>query len=253
MAPTAAVESYNSPHGFPATEKVVSTKPTDPVKFDPAKHLDYSPPSSILTMKDLSLGPTPLSNVASTVPFKLLSREGVLQHRRELFQKDVMDNCLHHTRPGSVQLRGMAPRYAPFIHEFWNSPEVLKIISSLAQVDLVPVMSYETSHCNVQMGPNGVEGVKVTPVEPPVATGDAIAKFENDKPQPDKVTDQTKPIIEWHKDSHPFVCVVMLSHAQHMVGGETEVMKGDGKTLKIKAPGMVSQDSHMYGRSYLLG
>ncbi|EEU35980.1 uncharacterized protein NECHADRAFT_17752, partial [Fusarium vanettenii 77-13-4] len=188
--------------------------------FNPAKHLAYSPPSSILTMRDLSLEPTALSPVATTEPFSLLSHEAVLQHRRDLFSKDVLDNCLHHTRPGSVQLRGMAPRYAPFIHQFWHSPEVLKIVSDIAGVELVPAMDYEISHTNVQLGPGGL-----------------------DAPKKQEVTDQTKPIIEWHQDSHPWVCVVMLSDARHMSGGETELMKGDGTTLKVKAPQMVSNMS----------
>ncbi|OAQ83850.1 2OG-Fe(II) oxygenase superfamily domain-containing protein [Purpureocillium lilacinum] len=189
-------------------------------------------------MKDLCLEPTALSNVATTEPFPLLSHDAVLQHRRELFSPEVLDNCLHYTRPGSVQLRGMAPRYAPFIHKFWHSPEVLKIVSSIAGVDLVPAMDYEVSHTNVQLGPGGLDAVRSTPVEPPTATEEAIRAFEADKAQKRAVTDQTKPIIEWHKDSHPWVCVVMLSDARHMTGGETELMKGDGTTLKVKAPQM---------------
>ena len=106
---------------------------------------------------------------------------------------------MHHTRPGSVQIRGHAPRYAPFIHEFWNSPEVLQIVSKNAGIDLVPVMDYETGHVNVQLGPDGIAGVRATPVEPPVATEEAIAAFEADQPKPDATTDQTKPVIEWHK------------------------------------------------------
>ncbi|CAM1508393.1 Fc.00g052410.m01.CDS01 [Cosmosporella sp. VM-42] len=214
------------------------TSLTPTTQFDAAKHLNFSPPSTVLTMKDLSLEPTALSPIATTEPFPLLSHEAVLQHRRELFSPEVLDNCLHHTRPGSVQLRGMAPRYAPFIHKFWHSPEVLKIVSSIAGVDLVPAMDYEISHTNVQLGPEGLEAVRNTPVEPPIATEEAICSFNKDKSKKQTVTDQTKPIIEWHKDSHPWVCVVMLSDARHMTGGETEIMKGDGTTLKVKAPQM---------------
>lgn len=107
-------------------------------------------------------------------------------------------------------------------------------------MDLVPAMDYEISHTNVQLGPGGLEAVRNTPVEPPVATEDAIRAFEENKAKKQAVTDQTKPIIEWHKDSHPWVCVVMLSDARHMSGGETELMKGDGTTIKVKAPQMVS-------------
>jgi hypothetical protein len=196
-------------------------------------------------MKDLGLEPTPLSSIATTEPFPFMSHEAVLQHRRELFSNEVLENCMHHTRPGSVQIRGMAPRYAPFVHEFWHSPEVLQIVSDLAGVELVPALDYEISHTNVQLGPEGLDAVRKTPNEPPIATDEALASFEEANKDTQVVTDQSKPIIEWHKDSHPWVCVVMLSDARHMVGGETELLKGDGTTLKVKAPQMVRR----YGSS----
>lgn len=208
--------------------------------FDPSRHLAYSPPERILKMEDLAQNPTELSSVAHTDPFPLLSYEGILAHRREIFKQDTLDNCLHHTRPGSIQIRGLAPRYAPFIHSFWHSPEVLKIVSENAGIDLVPVMDYEICHVNVQMGPDGVEGLKKTPVEPPLATEEAIAAFEKDQPQLQSKTDQANPVIEWHRDSHPFVCIVMLSDGQHMIGGQTELECGDGGTVMVKPPQMVS-------------
>ena len=103
-------------------------------------------------MKDLGQDPTALSSVASTVPFTLLSHEAVLQQSRELFSHDVLDNCLHHTRPGSVQLRGMAPRYARFIQDFWHSPEVLKIISENATRTMPGCVSTKRSRSNSPRG-----------------------------------------------------------------------------------------------------
>ena len=249
MAPSVIAEAAPVPSAFGYKQGNANSAQNPSVSFSASKHLAYEPPSSVLTMKDLGLEPTELSPVATTEPFPLLSHEAVLAHRAELFSKPVLDNCLHATRPGSVQLRGMAPRYAPFIHQFWNSPEVLKIVSDVAGVDLIPVMDYETSHTNVQLGPGGIDAVRATPVEPPEATKEAIRQFDQDKPKKRLVTDQTKPIIEWHKDSHPWVCVVMLSDARNMVGGETELMKGDGTTLKVKAPQMVgcSQDKYILG------
>ena len=218
------------------SQGLVASNEASPVEFNAAKHLAYSTPSSVLTMEDLKLDPTALSPIAATNPFPLLSHEAVLQHRRELFKQDVYDNCLHHTRPGSVQLRGMVPRYCPFIHQFWHSPQVLKIVSDLAGVELVPAMNYEVCHTNVQ---GGIETVRKTPIEPPIATEKVIREFEEQDKRKAVITDQSTPIIEWHKDSHPWVCVVMLSDARHMSGGETELMKGDGSTLKVKAPQMV--------------
>lgn len=101
----------------------------------------------------------------------------------------------------------------------------------------------EVSYDAALLGPGGLVAVRNTTVESPEATAEAIKKFEQDKPKKQEVTDQTKPIIEWHKDSHPWVCVVMLSDARHLSGGETELMKGGGTTLKVKAPQMVSETS----------
>ncbi|OJJ65174.1 hypothetical protein ASPSYDRAFT_194161 [Aspergillus sydowii CBS 593.65] len=223
MAPPVALETPHAGSIQPKTQDGPAPKQAGDQLFNPAKHLSFSPPSKTLQMSDLALSPTALSSVATTEPFPLLSHDSVLAHRREIFSPDVLDNCMHHTRPGSVQIRGMAPRYAPFIHQFWHSPEVLKIISDVAGVELVPAMDYEISHANVQLGAGGLEEVRGTPKK---TVREAVT------------TDQTKPIIEWHKDSHPFVCVVMLSDARHMAGGETELMKGDGGTLKVKAPQM---------------
>jgi len=55
----------------------------------------------------------------------------------------------------------MAPRYAPFIHQFWTSPGVLSIVSQVAGVDLVPVVDYEICHTNVQIGPGGIDALKI--------------------------------------------------------------------------------------------
>lgn len=245
MAPSAIVEPPVAPSdvfrpSHHASSIMESPTPSS-VNFEPSKHLAYTPPSRILTMKDLAHEPTALSPVATTDPFPFLSHEGVLQHRRDLFSKPVLDNCMHQTRSSSCQLRGMAPRYAPFIHQFWHSPEVLKIVSDIAGVELIPALDYEICHTNIQVGPGGTEEARNTPVEPPAATEEAIQRLKEEKPDtPAEEFDESKNIIEWHKDSHPWVCVVMLSDARYMEGGETELMKGDGTTLKVRAPQMVS-------------
>lgn len=218
---------------YTSTEPAVSNVPTS--VFDASKHLAYSPPARILTMKDLQLESTPISSIAASDPFPLLSYEAVLEHRRELFSPKVIDNCFHRTLPGSAMLRGMAQKYTPFIQSFWNSPEVLKIVSDIAGVDLVPAMNYEICHTNIQLGSQGLDGVRVTPMVPPMA-----AKSEDLQDSAEDKTSYENPIVKWHKDSHPFVIVVMLSDARNMEGGETVLMGGDGKTISVRAPQMVS-------------
>lgn len=47
------------------------------------------------------------------------------------------------------------------------------------------------------------------------------------------------PIVDWHTDSYPFVCVTMLSDCTTMVGGETALRRGDGEVVKVRGPQMV--------------
>ncbi|TVY42797.1 hypothetical protein LOCC1_G004902 [Lachnellula occidentalis] len=147
-------------------EDLKNIQPFSKPLFNPVTHLAYQRPEKVVLLKDIHLPDSQISPVASSVPFPLLSSEAIKQHRKELLSKDVLENCLYATRPGSVQLRGMAPRYAPFIHAFWTSPQVLDIVSSIAGVDLVPVMNYEICHTNVQLGPGGIRALKDTPVWP---------------------------------------------------------------------------------------
>ncbi|KAG9125378.1 hypothetical protein FRC07_007825 [Ceratobasidium sp. 392] len=48
----------------------------------------------------------------------------------------------------------------------------------------------------------------------------------------------SKPVVGWHRDSYPWVCVVMLSDASTMQGGETALMCADGNVKKVRGPQM---------------
>jgi hypothetical protein len=47
------------------------------------------------------------------------------------------------------------------------------------------------------------------------------------------------PIVGWHTDSYPFVCVLMMSDVRGMVGGETAIRMGNGKIIKLRGPSQV--------------
>ena len=206
-----------------------------PVKVDPARHIATQSGGEILKMKDLNPNFTsPISeHAAAQIP--LATREAVVEMRRELFSRDVLDNCLHSTRPGAVQLRGHSPRFTKFIYDFWHHPQVLEAVSCAAGVDLMPAYDYEVASTNVQLGPRGIAGLYDTPAEPPQHEAP-----EADNPSKAAAADEPKrdPIIGWHRDAHPFVCVLMLSDARHMKGGETAYRRADGSVDYIKAPQM---------------
>jgi hypothetical protein len=123
-------------------------------------------------------------------------------------------------------------RYAPFVYDAWNSPEVLKIVSKIAGIELVPSIDLEIAHINLSQV-------------------SAEQKVEDDKALQEKQHREAdegvsgcpwevdKPIVDWHTDSYPFVCVTMLSDCTNMIGGETALLKGDGDIMKVRGPQMV--------------
>lgn len=97
----------------------------------------------------------------------------------------------------------------------------------------------EVAHVNVQLGPEGVEGVYKLQEQP-------SAPFP---PLPENASDHnnnkdegTSPhlIDSWHRDSTQVVCVLMLSDTSTMVGGETAIDLGNGCIVKARGARMGS-------------
>lgn len=121
-------------------------------------------------------------------------------------------------------------RCAPFIYDAWKSPEILKIVSSIAGIDLVPVMDWEIAHINIAVKSEEEKSKELEIVQRNADEGVADCALEED----------SHPVVDWHTDSYPFVCVTMLSDCSTMVGGETMLRKGKGGTVKVRGPEMVS-------------
>jgi hypothetical protein len=104
----------------------------------------------------------------------------------------------------------------------------------VAGVELVPWGDYEIAHINFS-------------TKTDVQVQHELAELESKKrahaedegiggcPHEDE-----KPIVGWHKDSYPFVCVLMLSDCTNMIGGETAILKGNGEVERVRGPSMVS-------------
>lgn len=114
-------------------------------------------------------------------------------------------------------------RYAPFIYDAWHSPQVLEIMSKIAGIELVPAMDFEIAHVNISIYSEEEKEA-------------ALRDFRNGKQE----DDDENPIVRWHTDSYPFVCVLMLSDCTNMIGGETALRTGSGEVMKVRGPGMVS-------------
>lgn len=113
-------------------------------------------------------------------------------------------------------------RYAPFIYDAWHSPQVLEIVSKIAGIDLVPAMDFEIGHVNISVNSKKEQNAALQLVR----EGDQIN------------ADDDTPVVGWHRDSYPFVCVLMLSDCTNMVGGETALKTGSGEIMKVRGPDM---------------
>jgi hypothetical protein len=122
------------------------------------------------------------------------------------------------TSPSFGSFTNGNPRHAKFIFEAWKHPETLAIMSKIAGVELVPVMDYEIGHINMS-----VPGDK--------------KEYERNMMLSD---DDEEAIVGWHRDSYPFVCVLMMSDTTGMVGGETALRTGTGDIKKVRGPQKVT-------------
>ena len=120
----------------------------------------------------------------------------------------------------------LGSRYAPFVYDTWKNPEVLAIVSKIAGIDLVTEMDFEIGHINISTKSKEQKDKELRAITDKTLGG--AKKGEDDRP-----------IVDWHTDSYPFVCVAMLSDCTNMVGGETALRTGNGDILKVRGPQMV--------------
>lgn len=95
-------------------------------------------------------------------------------------------------------------------------------------------MDFEIAHINLSMKSEEQKQVEL-----------AASSLERELTEADEGIagcpwEEDKPIVDWHTDSYPFVCVTMLSDCTDMIGGETALKTGDGDIMKVRGPQMVS-------------
>ncbi|EMR70103.1 hypothetical protein MGN70_005523 [Eutypa lata] len=230
----AAAVLPNTPASKPSWTPIIIDSQVEGKKddFDPTRHLAYNAPSKIYSMKDLGLPEDKgISPVAVSEPFHLFSEEAIMRMRQEVLSPEVLSNCQYSSNLSQCQLRGFANKYAPFVYDVWKSPETLAIISKIAGIDLVPEMDFEIAHINISVKSEKEKQEEL----------DALnerAHFIADEGIGGCPWEDDQPIVDWHTDSYPFVCVTMLSDCSTMVGGETALRTGTGEIMKVRGPQM---------------
>lgn len=229
--------------------------PLDKDEFNASKHLSFQQSPKVWSMKDLGLPEnTGISPVAVSEPFTLFTQEAVMRMRQEVLCPEVLQNCKYSSNLAQCQLRGFAnkyvpfffwvetsprkltyhhDRYAPFVYDAWKSPDTLAIISKIAGIELVPEMDLEIAHINISVKSEQERKEELEAFED-------RAQYEADEGIAGCPWEDNKPIVDWHTDSYPFVCVTMLSDCTTMIGGETALRTGTGEIMKVRGPQMVS-------------
>ncbi|KAK7739650.1 hypothetical protein SLS53_005617 [Cytospora paraplurivora] len=192
--------------------------PADKGPFDPAKHLRFAEPPKVHTMKEIGLENNGVSPIAVSEPFPLFNEEAVMRFREEVLSEDVIANCQWSSNLSQCQLRGFASKYAPFVYDTWKNPEVLRIISSIAGIELIPAIDLEIAHINL--------------------SAQSQEEMEGELRAVQEKGEQELSAVAWHTDSYPFVCVTMLSDCTNMIGGETALRTGTGDIIKVRGPQM---------------
>lgn len=95
----------------------------------------------------------------------------------------------------------------------------------MAGMELVPVFDYEIGHINFS-----------TKTEEQVQEERRRASMEDEGIGGCSDDREVKPVVGWHTDSYPFVCVLMMSDCKDMKGGETAVRAANGRIIKVKPP-----------------
>ncbi|CZT11372.1 uncharacterized protein RAG0_15544 [Rhynchosporium agropyri] len=208
-------QSFPSPvyAGVDFTPNRTQTTTSTP-EFDPDTHLVHNESIKTLTMDDIGL---PMNNgispVAISEPFPLFTPEAIDIMRSEIFTDEVMKNYNETSDLIPFLVRGYIPKYAKFSAAAWKHPRTLALISRIAGVELVTAIDYEVASVNVSLPPKATQGNDAS------STGS-----------------KEPPVAGWHKDSYPFVCVLMMSDTTGMIGGETALRTGTGEIKLVRGP-----------------
>ncbi|KAJ9113273.1 hypothetical protein QFC19_000191 [Naganishia cerealis] len=212
-------------------ETYAQLKKYESVKFDPMVHLKFYSEDPIhkfnfnntrrLTMEELGLtSKKQISHIGVLDPFPLFTTEAIEIMKQELLQKDLFLKyarlSYNSTSGTDCVVRGYAVDNGivntPFIHAAWTHPKTMELVSLMAGVELEIVFDYEIAHTNIAM------------TDEETALKEKESALARSVPQD---VENIPAVVGWHRDSYPFVCVLMMSDTTNMVGGETALRMGD--------------------------
>jgi len=199
--------------------------------FDPQVHLAFEEPSRILLMRDIGFDNIGVSPVAVTQPFQLFGPEAISIMRSEIQNPVVRErygfasNIAH-----DGQLRGCARTRTIHIRRMEASRRRGHSVQ-IGWYRLVPSCDYEIAHINLS----------ATKTEEQANAELNALHVRKSLIHSDEGIDvgssaDDKPIVGWHTDSYPFVCVLMMTDCTKMVGGETALRTAEEDVIRVRSP-----------------
>jgi len=190
-------ETLSAPPGYGGLESDVA--------WDPARHLALEPPERVTLLEEWgadAAGPTALSPVAITSPFRLLSDEGVAALQSICAELEQYTTADART---AKQVRGSIYR-SEFMRGMYQDESVLAFLRGLAQAPLEPhPVSHHAIHINYA---------------------------------PDELA---RNVDQWHRDVISFDYVLMVCDPRPMRGGRFEYFLGpveEGAALLASGEGL---------------
>ncbi|KAG7827478.1 hypothetical protein KL920_004732 [Ogataea angusta] len=197
--------------------------------FDPEKHLIKTPDVKVLTLHDLKIKKTrvaPVCDFAATYPFPLLTQEAVDMVLWEALRPEVVEkygrlpNLAKSATRLDFHIGGHCSRRAPFTQALWNSAELRETLENFTKVKMKPLFS--AGHFNFSLAEKNA-------AEPP---REELLKKYSEQRNGDDVPSS----LGMHYDSSTFALVIMAELDENAIGGETGIVTGDNKFVRVPDP-----------------
>ena len=224
-------------------EKITSNPSFNPnLKFDASKHIVFDPSyyksTKTFTLDDLKINKTHVPRVTdfgAAFPFPLLSSEAVDMVLYEALQPEIIEDYarLPNLAKGATRLDfhigGHADDHAPFTDALIKSPEIAEIVSNFFGTPMSVIYNSERAHLNVSLATKDEEEIAKYP-----SSKEEIMQALNNQDAGDG--DEIPSTLGLHYDSTTVALVVMLDLPEEAVGGQTTIITGDEKVVRVPEP-----------------
>ncbi|TID29823.1 hypothetical protein CANINC_001572 [Pichia inconspicua] len=243
-APTHAIPQKTRDNEIKTLLQKITSKPgfNPNLKFDPAKHIVFKPEyyktTKTFTLDDLNIHKTHVPRVTdfgAAYPFPLISEEAVDMILYEALQDDVIDDFarLPNLATGATRLDfhigGHGSTKAPFTDALSTSKEIAEVVSTFFGTSMQHIFNSECSHLNVSLATSDPVEMQAYPQTDKEVQAKLSAQDAGDG-------DEIPSTLGLHYDSTTVALVIMLDLPEEAVGGQTTIITGDEKVVRVPEP-----------------